>query len=127
MKLRHKSARPVIALFMVALVVFGFGFKLFDIQIKNHDYFVKKNSTMQTYTVQIPAARGDIVDRNGNQLVTNRQGNSIILDATVFPSADDNEARNTIILNLINLFEKNGEEYVQHLPLQANSNGQIGF
>lgn len=127
MKLRHKSARPVIALFMVALVVFGFGFKLFDIQIKNHDYFVKKNSTMQTYTVQIPAARGDIVDRNGNQLVTNRQGNSIILDATVFPSADDNEARNTIILNLINLFEKNGEEYVQHLPLQSNSNGQIGF
>lgn len=127
MKLRHKSARPVIALFMVALVVFGFGFKLFDIQIKNHDYFVKKNSTMQTYTVQIPAARGDIVDRNGNQLVTNRQGNSIILDATVFPSADDNEARNTIILNLINLFEKNGEEYVQHLPLKANSNGQIGF
>ena len=127
MKLRHKSARPVIALFMVALVVFGFGFKLFDIQIKNHDYFVKKNSTMQTYTVQIPAARGDIVDRNGNQLVTNRQGNSIILDATVFPSADDNEARNTIILNLINIFEKNGEEYVQHLPLQANSNGQIGF
>lgn len=127
MKLRHKSARPVIALFMVALVVFGFCFKLFDIQIKNHDYFVKKNSTMQTYTVQIPAARGDIVDRNGNQLVTNRQGNSIILDATVFPSADDNEARNTIILNLINLFEKNGEEYVQHLPLQANSNGQIGF
>ena len=42
--------------FMVALVVFGFGFKLFDIQIKNHDYFVKKNSTMQTYTVQIPVS-----------------------------------------------------------------------
>lgn len=127
MKLRHKSARPIIALSMVALVVFGFGFQLYDIQIKNHDYFVKKNSTMQTYTVPIPAARGDIVDRNGNQLVTNRQGNSIILDATVFPSSDDNEARNTIILNLINLFEKNGEEYVQNLPLQVNSNGQIDF
>ena len=127
MKLRHKSARPMIALALVAVVVFGFGFKLYDIQIRDHDYYMTQNSASRTYKVTIPAARGDIVDRNGNPIVTSRQGNSIILDATVFPSSQNNDERNTIILNLISLFEKNGEEYVQNLPLQVNANGQASF
>ena len=63
------------------------------------------------------------MDRNGNPLVTNRQGNSIILDAAYFPSRDDNDARNAVILNLIALFEKNGEEYVNNLPLRIGSDG----
>lgn len=127
MKLRHKSPRPLIALALVAVVVFGFGFKLYDIQIRNHDYYLTQTSASRTYKISIPAARGDIVDRNGNPIVTSRQGNSIILDATVFPSSQNNEQRNEIILNLINLFEKNGEEYVQNLPLQVNANGEASF
>ena len=75
----------------------------------------------------IEAARGEIVDRNGNPLVTNRQANSIILDAAYFPSGRENEARNTIILNLISLFEKNGEEYVNNLPLRLGSGGGVEF
>lgn len=127
MKLRHKSARPLIALALVVIVVFGFGFKLYDIQIRDHDYYLNRTSASRTYKVKIPAARGDIVDRNGNPIVTSRQGNSIILDATVFPSSQNNEERNTIILNLINLFEKNGEEYVQNLPLQVDADGTVSF
>lgn len=124
---RYKSGRTLVAIILVLAVLLGFGYDLYDIQIKNHDYYVAQSSTVKTYTVSIEAARGEIVDRNGNLLVTNRKGNSIVLDAAYFPSADDNKTRNDIILRLINLFNKNKEEYVHNLPLKIKKNGEIAF
>lgn len=126
MKSRHFSFRSLVAIILVFAVVGVFGYTLYDIQIVNGEYYKAQSNATRTYTVSIEAARGEIVDRNGNSLVSNRQGNSIILDAAYFPSRSDNESRNTIILNLINLFESNGEEYVNNLPLQI-VNGEIAF
>ena len=100
----------------------GFGYILYDIQIVNHEYYISRNNAVSTYTVPIEAARGDIVDRNGNTLVTNRLANSIILDAAYFPPRSENAARNKILYNLIKLFEKSDEEYVNNLPLALKNN-----
>ncbi len=118
MKSIHFSSRAVIAIILIIAVVLGFGIKLYDIQIINEEFYKAQNNAVKTYTVPLEAARGEIVDRNGNSLVTNRQGNSIILDAAYFPAKTDNAARNLVITNLINLFEANGEEYVNNLPLE---------
>ena len=107
---RYKSARTIIAVVLVVAVMFGFGVDLYNIQVKNNDYYIAQSSAVKTYTVPIEAARGDIVDRNGNVLVTNRKGNSIVLNAAYYPSAKDNDERNEIIVRLIELFNKNGEE-----------------
>ena len=104
----------------------GFVYELFNIQILNHDYYTDQNNNVSTYTVPLEAARGEIVDRNGNVLVSNRQGNSIILDAAYFPSRTDNKKRNEIINNLLKLFKKNKEKPVNNLPL-AIKNGKIVF
>ena len=122
MKGRHSSIRSAIALILVASVVLGFGYILYDIQIVNHEYYVSRNNAVSTYTVPIEAARGDIVDRNGNTLVTNRQANNIVLNAAYFPPRSENAARNKILYNLIRLLEKNGEEYVNNLPLTIENN-----
>lgn len=124
---RYRSSRTLIAIVLVLAVLLGFGYDLYDIQIKNHDYFVAQSSAVKTYTVSIEAARGEIVDRNGNLLVTNRKGNSIILDAAYFPSSQDNDARNKIVLKLIQLFNKNKEEYVHNLPLKIGKDGKITY
>lgn len=126
MKSRHSSVRSFISIILVFLVICGFGFNLYDIQIKNNEYYVAQNNAAQTYKVPIEPARGEIVDRNGNSLVTNRQGNSIVLDAAYFPSKKNNEERNAVVLNLIKLFDKNGEEYINNLPLTINR-GRIDF
>ena len=99
MKSRYSSIRSVIALVLVAIMIGGFGYELFNIQILNHEFYTEQNNNVSTYTVPLEAARGDIVDRNGNVLVTNRQGNSIILDAAYFPTRSDNKAINEIIHN----------------------------
>ena len=81
MQSRYKSTRSVIALLLVAVMIIGFSATLYKIQIRDHDYYAAQNNTVKTYKVAIEAARGEIVDRNGNALVTNRETNSIILDA----------------------------------------------
>ena len=123
----HKSLRSTISIFLVIVTILGFGFKLYDVQINNHEYYAAQNNTVKTYTVPLQAARGEIVDRNGNPLVTNRQGNSIVLDAAYFPSGDDNEARNAVVYNLITLFAKNKEEYAHNLPLKLTKDGKVRF
>ena len=91
MKIRYKSTRSTIALVLIIATVFGFAVNLYKIQIRDNEYYTKQNNTVDTYIVPIEAARGEIVDRNGNSLVTNRQGNSIILNAVYFPSAQNNK------------------------------------
>lgn len=127
MKSRYKSLRAVVAIVLIVAVLCGFAYELYDIQIINHEYYAAQNNTVKTYTVPIEAARGEIVDRNGNPLVTNRQGNSIILDAAYFPSSEENDERNEIIVSLINLFRKNKEEYAHNLPLKLNKSGNAVF
>ena len=126
MQSRYKSTRSVIALLLVAVMIIGFSATLYKIQVRDHDYYAAQNNTVKTYKVAIEAARGEIVDRNGNALVTNRETNSIILDAAYFPAATENDKRNAILQNLIALFQKNGEEYTQNLPLKLKS-GKIVF
>lgn len=127
MKSRFKSSRSLIAILVMVAVMLGFAYDLLKIQVRDHDYYLERNNTAQTYVVPIEAARGEIVDRNGNTLVTNRQGNSIILNAVYFPSAKNNEQRNLIVYNLIRLFERNHEEYANNLPLKLDENGVIHF
>lgn len=127
MKSKYQSGRSVFAMIVVCLVIFSFALNLFNIQVKDNAYYAAQNNTEDKYVVELEAARGEIVDRNGNSLVTNRQGNSIILNAVFFPSQKDNKKRNAIIYNLIKLFEKNNEEYVQNLPLKITKNGIIKF
>ncbi|MCH5320220.1 MAG: hypothetical protein J1E36_00555 [Eubacterium sp.] len=127
MKIRYKSSRSIIALVLIIATILGFAVNLYNIQIRDNEYYIKQNNTVDTYVVPIEAARGEIVDRNGNSLVTNRQGNSIILNAVYFPSSKNNEERNKIIYNLIKLFESKKEEYAQNLPLEFDRSGNIQF
>lgn len=127
MKSRHKSIRSIFAKSLVLAVAFVFVFTLYNIQVRDHEYYASQNNAVKSYTVQIEAARGEIVDRNGNALVTNRQGNSIILDAAYFPSSNNNARRNEVVYNLIRLFTKNGEEYAMNLPLEFDKKGNVRF
>lgn len=127
MKSRFKSSRSLIAVILMAAIVFGFAYDLFKIQIRDNEKYLAQNNSSKSYIVPIEPARGEIVDRNGNTLVTNRQGNSIVLNAVYFPSSKENEQRNMIIGNLIKLFEKNGEEFVNNLPLSFDKNGTVQF
>ena len=66
----------------------------------------------------VKAARGEILDSNGRPLVVNRQGNSVVFKYSEFPEAKNQEKRNELIFSLIKLFEENGIEWIDRLPIK---------
>lgn len=68
--------------------------------------------------IPVKASRGEILDCNGEPLVTNRQGYSLIFKYDEFPSYKDQPARNRLIFSLIKLVEKNGFKWNDILPVK---------
>ncbi len=97
------------------------------IQVVDRDKYSSENSSISSRTATIKASRGEILDSNGNPLVTNRQGNSIIFESAFFPPFSEQEKRNKIILSLIHQFEAAGEEWIDNLPLVLSPTGKIVF
>ena len=104
-KSRHIAAVCVVLIFFSALVG-----DLVKLQIIDGDSYAQAVSSVSTRTATITAARGEIVDTNGNKLVYNEQSYSIVFNASYFPS--EQEKRNEIIISLIRLFEDNGLEWI---------------
>ena len=69
------------------------------------------SKSISEYTVN--AARGKIVDRYGNELVTNKAGYNLVFDYAFL----DEESANDTILELTNLLSEADEEWVDELPI----------
>lgn len=105
------------ALFLLFLV------HLFNIQVVGTDK--NSDSAVSVVTVAVPGIRGGILDRDGYPLVTNKQVNKIIFNYISFPK--DYTERNKIILDLIKMFDKNGVEWKDELPIKIAKSGKMSF
>jgi len=124
---REEKKGRFIAMIVIFVCIFlAFSLILVKNQIILGDEYVKSSSA-STSSSLVKATRGQILDRNGNVLVGNRQGNEIIFDASAFPSYENQEERNKIILSLINLFEQNDAEWINDFPITLDENGNYQF
>lgn len=105
--------RSILITVLILCIFSLFLFNLFNIQVLGTQE--DKSSAVSGVTVNVPAIRGEILDRNGYPLVTNRQVNKIIFTYPEFPK--QYSERNRIIIELIRLFEKNGVEWNDELPI----------
>ena len=101
--MKKKSFKFRTTAFLVAIAVLFsvFFVDLFRIQVVNAGDYTTQKVTMSSSETTIEAARGEILDCNGVPLVTNEQVNSIVLNASYFPSTREQEKRNEILYNLI--------------------------
>lgn len=120
MGINFKNSRILGMLAIVAVALLLLGGKLINVQLVQHDTLLKKSKITNSFTVSIPSTRGEIVDRNGNPLVVNTKGNSIVLDWAAFPPASDDTSRNAVLYNLIVLFENHKQPWENNLPLELN-------
>lgn len=124
---REEKKGRFIAMIVIFVCIFlAFSLILVKNQIVLGEEYVKSSSASSSSTM-VKATRGQILDRNGNVLVGNRQGNEIIFDASAFPSYEKQEERNKIILSLINLFEENEAEWVNEFPIELDDYGRYQF
>ena len=109
--------RSNIILGFVCVMIFFFSFKLYDLQINQVDGTVDNTKTYTTYTT-VKAARGEILDRFGNVLVSNRASYDMIFNHYVICSAPN---RNAVLLELVQLCREHDIEYTDNLPVTENA------
>lgn len=87
---------------------------LFYLQIIEGETFQENLNQNIAREIIIPAPRGNIYDRFGRPLATNQSAFSVKIDPSIPLPQDE---LNLVLLNLINLLEKNEEDYVDTLPI----------
>ena len=101
-------------LILILTFILGFyGLRLFQAQIIETEGDTYNVTTFTTMT-RVKAARGDILDRNGNTLVGNRASYDMIINHFVLTSSDD---PNGSLYRLIKLCEEMGIEYIDNFPV----------
>ena len=110
---RNEKLRYNIITIMIYLVGVILLIQLFNLQVVHGEEYRETSNTRLSRESTLKAARGDITDALGNKLVTTKTGFSLEL----YKTKVDNQTFNTTILNLIELLEKNKDNYIDNLPI----------
>lgn len=111
----RKLVRRVCALAALTVAAaFIMVIRLYDLQIVNGLVWSEQSERRITRTVEVPAARGEMVDRYGRKLVTNRIAYSVGFDTKLLPSGRENE----VAAGLVAAAESEGVEWDTNFPLK---------
>lgn len=114
---RMTRVRAGVLVFLFALLLGYYCFRLYHVQVfetgGNQDNITK----FETRT-RVKAARGNIMDRNGNVLVTNRASYDLVINHYVLTSSDN---PNATLYRLGKLCRERGLEYTDHLPITLDA------
>ena len=115
--------RGLYTIIFICVVFAVFLVHLFNVQVIGTDE--EKNAAVSVVSVSVPGIRGEVYDRNGYPLITNKQVNKIIFNYLAFPK--DYSERNKIIIELIRIFRKNKVEWNDNLPILLTKKGKLKF
>ena len=101
-----KFGRSAACILLVLAVFAVYELRLFQWQVLRGDEFEQISLSNRTDTIEIEAARGEILDRDGNVLAGNRSSYNIVYDALDM----DYSARNATILQVLDLLMERGED-----------------
>jgi len=109
--LRFNITTLLVYLFGAILIV-----QLLNLQIVHGEEYREHSNTRLTRISEVEGSRGDILDRSGNILATVRVAYNIELYKTNI----ENQELNDAILKLINMLEKNEENYEDTFPIKVD-------
>ena len=110
---RISRVRAWLLLLFFLLILVTFSARLFNLQIIETKGDTDNTEVFTTLT-RVKAARGDILDRNGNILIGNRASYDLVFNHYVITSADNT---NNHLLRLVNKCRELGIEYIDHFPV----------
>lgn len=110
---RITKVRAIALLLIISLILLLYSFRLFRLQIIDTDGNTDNTDVYVTQT-RVKAARGDILDRNGNKLVGNRASYDLVFNHYVITSSDNT---NESLLKLIEKTRELGITYLDHFPV----------
>lgn len=124
MSIELRKRRIIAGTLIIALAFLSLAGVLVKTQLIDGDKYKTLAKSLSESTITVKASRGEILGCNGEPLVTNRQGNSVVFKYSDFPSAEKQADRNTLIFSLITLLEQNNIPWIDRLPV-VYENGVI--
>ena len=112
----QKWRQNAVVLFVV-LIASIFLIRLMTMQIVEGESYRSYLTEGYSVTKTIEASRGDVVDRYGRFLATNRVRYDITFDKNNILK----NSENSVILELVAILEENGEEWIDNLPLSKEA------
>ena len=110
---RVSRLRAWLLLMFFLLILVLFSARLYKLQIVDTKGDTDNTEVFTTLT-RVKAARGEILDRNGNILIGNRASYDLVFNHYVITSADNT---NNHLLRLVNKCRELGIEYIDHFPV----------
>ncbi len=96
--------------------------KLFSLQIVHGEEYLDDFEQKITRTITVEAPRGNIYDRNGVPLAINETVYSVKIDPSISVSNI-----NEVLVNLIRLFDKYDQEYIDDFPITKTQPYEFTF
>lgn len=121
-KITFSNRYVFLYLFIFAVTIILF-IALFNLQIVNGESYRTQSENRLLREKVIQAPRGEMYDRNGNVLVTNEMGFSLLL----YKTNTDKEVLNESLLQITKILDKNQDKYVNTLPIYINEDGNAVF
>ncbi|MBQ5929966.1 MAG: hypothetical protein IIX02_04150, partial [Clostridia bacterium] len=116
--MEYKATIRLTSLAVAVFIVIGiFIGRLYRVQISETQTVVSSDDTY-TFLTHVPAARGNLLDRNGTVLVSNRASYNLTINDYIIYSP---QSTNQNILNLVNHCNEMGLEYTDHLPISRQA------
>lgn len=112
-KMTNKRIWSLISVALIFAVVVAL--RLINLQVVNRDSYLQKSQSKIMRNMTILAPRGEILDRYGRPMVTNRRVFSVVVDKVLLGENDLND----LIWQLIDVFEQQGETYADTLPISG--------
>ena len=103
------------AVFAVLLTVYIVA--LYKLQIIEGEKYYEESRNNMVTTSTVTAARGNILDRNGRMLVTNKSSYDLTINTDELVPSENSGDSKAGILKLVNMIRDYGDDYIDDLPI----------
>ncbi len=118
-----KIGRSMVCLLLLAAFFLWYELRLAEWQIVKGDEFKEIAMSDNTDSLEIAAARGEILDKNGVVIAGNRTTYNLVYDALSMVYSQ----RNATIVKVVSLLESRGEKWRDILPIRLSEEGGYVF
>ena len=117
------SFRAAVCALLTVVVFAVFAVRLFSWQVMKSDEAEDTSLSSTSYIMTTNAGRGEIMDRNGDELAVNDAGYNIIFNKLYMKEDSENE----VIHKLIDLMNIRHEKWIDALPIAIDKDGNYYF
>ena len=97
--------------------------RLADWQIVHGEEYLEQANKTSVFSVSLDAARGEILDVNGEPLAVNQTAYKVVFEKAYMTTGTENKTIHT----LIQLMKNRKETWIDELPIILDANGQYAF